>query len=366
MLLTGCYSQPHPQTNRHAIELILGHGGIEHVDVAAAYATTGGVRDLLETMKGALGPQWDTVQKRWLVAFDYCRTEPAALRMLKSAPASTVKIHNGVNVVQQQRCIPQIPFHPKAYLFRGSDRHALFAGSGNISRSGLNTGHEVGLFLDCRPPADPADTPVRAQVVAVQGWFDARWNAASTLTAALANSYQKVYEDADNLRHPTPTDDDQAKPDAKPSTLSAEDLIKLRAANHLWIEAGNVTRNLGKNKPGNQLMMKRLSRVFFGVPPKDVPQNSPLTTLTISYDGHAKDDCSLTFSDNGMDKLTLPLPGDGGPDEYDGKSLLFTRIKAGHFELKIGSSVDKQKWIRKSKAVGASHRMAQGRRWGVF
>ena len=366
MFATNCVNQPHQGTNRELIAAVLGQGGIGQVDIAAAYVTTSGARDLLETMNQSLGAQWPNVRKRWLIAFDYCRTDPVAAAMLKDLPQSRVKVHDGARVVEQ-KCIPTVPFHPKAFLFSGPSRHALFAGSGNISRSGLNTGHEVGLLLDCRPPAQHADAAIRAQIVAVQAWYELRWNDASLLTVPLANRYRAVFDNADNLRHPTPTDDDLAKPDARASTLSAKDLRKLRAANHFWIEAGNITKNLGRNKPGNQLMMKRLSRVFFGVPSRAVPQNSPLTKLSISFGGIPKEDCSLTFSDNAMDKLTLPLPGAGGPQEYDGKNLLFTRIKAGVFELQLGTAAQKAQWVRKSKAIAAHHEMPpQGREWGVF
>lgn len=365
MLITGCVNQPHLRTNRDLIQEILAHGGIDHVDVAAAYVTTGGARDLLQTMATSFGAQWEHVNKRWLIAFDYCRTDPVAAGMLKELPHSSVRVHDGAKVVEH-KCMPTVPFHPKAFLFRGAGRHALFAGSGNVSRSGLNTGHEVGLMLDCRPPAN-GDAAIREQIAGVQQWYEIRWNAASALTHKLADRYRTLFDSADNLKHPTPTEDDLAKPDERRSTLSAEDLHKLRAANHFWIEADkNITPNLGKNKPGNQLMMTRLSRVFFGVPPKDVPQNSPLTKLTISYGAHAKDDCSLTFSDNGMDKLTLPIPGAGGPPAYDGENLLFTRVKAGTFELELGTKKRKQQWVRKSEAIDARHKMAGGRQWGVF
>ncbi len=167
MLVTDCVNQPHQRTNRNAIADLLAHGGIQRVDVAVAYVTTGGARDLLETMRQSFGANWGAVQKRWLIAFDYCRTEPVAAKMLKDLPQSTVKVHDGARVVAQKGA-PTIPFHPKAFLFRGPGRHALFAGSGNLSRSGLNTGHEVGLLLDCRPPADGTDAAIRNQIAAVQ------------------------------------------------------------------------------------------------------------------------------------------------------------------------------------------------------
>lgn len=367
MLIYGSVTQPKGQSNRNLISTILRASEIHQVDVAAAYVTAGGARDLLNTLEDSLGAQWPLAQKRWLIAFDYCRTEPVAAKMLADAPQSSVRIHDGTRIVLQHGCIPKIPFHPKTFLFRGPGRHAVFAGSGNISRSGLNTGHEVGLLMDCRPPAAEGDASLRSKVEAVQAWYELSWAAAPRLTTALLAQYREIFDSTENLKHPTPTDDDHAKPDERPTTLTADDLRKLRACSHLWIEAGNVTKNLGPSKPGNQLMMKRLSRVFFGVPATDVPQNSPLTRVNIFYGGVPKDDCSLTFSDNGMDKLTLPLPGAGGPPSYDGKTLLFTRLKAGVFQLDLGTAAQKRDWIRKSKAIAAKHKMpAQGRRWGVF
>jgi len=76
-LVTGFVNQPHLRSNRDLLGEVLAIGGIEHIDVAAAYVTTSGARDLLETMANAMGGQWQTVTKRWLIAFDYCRTEPS-------------------------------------------------------------------------------------------------------------------------------------------------------------------------------------------------------------------------------------------------------------------------------------------------
>lgn len=366
MLIVDSVTQPHGKSNRDLISKILTVGGINQIDVAAAYVTIGGARDLLSTMKEHLGVQWETASKRWLIAFDYCRTEPIAAKMLADAPKSLVRIHDAVRVLRHN-CNPIVPFHPKAFLFKGPKRHAVLAGSGNVSRSGLNTGHEVGLLFDCHSPTRSRGTEMRTQIKAVQAWYELKWRVAPPLTAALAAQYRTIFDAAENLRHPTPTDDDHAVPSVTKGSLTANDLRKLRACSHYWIEAGNVTKNLGPSKPGNQLMMKRLSRVFFGVPPDNVPQNSPLRQLEISYQGASKSDCSLTFSDNGMDKLTLPIPGAGGPAFYDGKTLLFIRKAAGVFQLEIGSQAERRNWIRKSDAIDGRQSMPpHGRQWGVF
>ena len=117
---------------------------------------------------------------------------------------------------------------------------------------------------------------------------------------------------------------------------------------------------------GNQLMLKRLSRVYFGVPPTDVPQNSPLTRVQIGYGNVMKSDCSLTFSDNGMDKLTLPIPEPDKVPAYDQKNLFFTRLGPDRFLVELGTEAQKRRWIRKSKEIDASFTMPSGRKWGVF
>lgn len=366
MIVHDAITQPQGRSNLDLISHTAANNQVDYIDIAAAYVTTGGARDLLHALRNSLGTRWPTVEKRWLVAFDYCRTEPLATQMLANAPRSSIRIHDGTRVTQQKLCTPIVPFHPKAYLFRGPAQHAVFAGSGNVSQSGLNTGHEVGLLLSCGPPAAPADNAALVSIRAVQTWYNSAWDAATPLDQELADRYGRIYDSVENRRQPIPTEDDPA-PSSTPGSLTAEDLRKLRVCRHLWIEAGNVTRNLGRNRPGNQLMMKRLSRVFFGVPATNVPQNSPLTRVQISYDGVAKPDCSLTFSDNGMDKLTLPLPGAGGPTQYDGGTLLFTRVGAGEFTVALGSAPQKQDWIQKSTVIAGRYTMpSQGRRWGVF
>jgi HKD family nuclease len=365
-MICNSVTQPTGNSALRLINGLLTGGGVTQVDIAAAYVTTSGARDLLETLRNSFAARWPAVQKRWLTSFDYCRTEPLAAHMLGREPNSSVRVHDAIRLLRQQ-CNPTIPFHPKAFLFRGPGRHAVFAGSGNISRSGLSTGYEVGLLIDCRLPGDRQDKQARSTVISVQNWYNSTWNAATPFDAALESQYRGIYDNAANLRHPTPTEDDAVAGRQGRGSLTAEDLRKLRACGHFWIEAGNVTRNRGRRLPGNQLMMKRLSRVFFGVPPTNVPQNSPLTRLEITYGGVAKPDCSLTFSDNGMDKLTLPIPGGGGPPMYDNEILLFTRIEAGIFHLDLGTRAQRRDWLRRSQALRASYTMPpHGRQWGIF
>lgn len=364
MLTTNVVTQPNGRTNLEMVASVAEAAVFNQLDVAAAYVTTGGAQDLIKVLQASAGARWATLNKRWIFAFDYCRSQPLALEMVQSEPRSEVRIFNGRNLVTSG-CEPRTPFHPKTFIFRGPGKQTIFAGSGNVSRSGLNTGHEVGLLLGFEDPISPSEAIIKRQIQSAGRWYNSIWQHADPLSKQLLESYRSIFESQDNRRRPTPTEDDVA-PIHTRSGLTAGDLAKFRVCNHFWIEAGNVTRNLGRNVPGNQLMMKKLSRVFFGVPAIHVPHNSPLTTVSIAYKGVAKNDCSLTFSDNSMDKLTLPLPGNGGPEAYDQEVLLFTRLGPSSFQLEIVSPARKMTCMEESQKIDALYSMPSGREWGVF
>jgi hypothetical protein len=197
-------------------------------------------------------------------------------------------------------------------------------------------------------------------------WFSATWNGATPLTVPLLDRYSQVFDRKENLKDPTPTEDDVASTDSGRGALSTKDLQRLRVCRNFWIEAGNITRNRGPNLPGNQLMMKRLSRVYFGFDPNPVPENTHVGDVRIFFNGGHSTMFSLTYSDNKMDKLVLPIPDAGGPPAYDNENLLFRRVKPGVFELTIGTKANKARWIKMSTDIGGKFRMTSGREWGVF
>jgi hypothetical protein len=367
MLVHDAITQPTGRSNLDLVADVIAAQQWDALDVAAAYATISGVRVVLHKMTEVLGADWEALPKRWVVGFDYCRSDPLALKMLNELPNSIVKIPDAARVLATPRCVPRRPFHPKTFIFRGNNHSTVFSGSGNLSRSGMTLGHEVGLLIGSKRPARNGDAPVRAKIAVVSNWYEALWQGATTLDTPLLEEYQAVFESVPNLRFPTPTDDDPPISPTKRRALTTEDLRKLRACRHFWIEAGNVTKNLGPHRPGNQLMMTPLTRVFFGVPATGVPQNTPLRHIELQFDENNPVERSLTFSDNGMDKLTLPMPGQDGPPKYDKRTLLFTRVGPRNFRLELGAAGEKRLWIQQSKAIDAFHVMpSQGRKWGVF
>ncbi|KKB09200.1 hypothetical protein [Devosia chinhatensis] len=357
-------AQPAFRSTLETIDGILSQAGIANLDVAAAYVTSGGLNDLVVRSAATLGARWAGLDKRWLTSFDYCRTEPVALDAMLAMPGSSVRVYDA------QFCLahggmPRVPFHPKAYLMRSNQRDYALAGSGNLSRSGLSRGVEAGLAISVDRLVADEPTSVAA-VQALRDWYAATWAAATPLNAALLADYTRVFESAENLKKPTPTEDDVATSDTSAGAISSANLQKLRVCRNFWIEAGNITKNRGPHLPGSQLMMKRLSRVFFGFPPTDIPKNTHIGNVLISYQGGNLEQYSLTYSDNKMDKLNLPIPGAGGPVAYDGRLIIFRQVGPRAFDLSLGTRADKTNWLKRSRAIDGIFKMTSGREWGVF
>lgn len=357
-------AQPAAGTTLDAIEAIAKSSNLSKLDIAAAYVTSSGTYDLLKRIDAAIGADWPRVKKRWITSFDYCRTQPIALETLLSLPASSVRVYDAPFCLAHGG-MPKVPFHPKAFLFRGKDKDFALAGSGNLSRSGLSKGIEVGLTVavNRKKPVEPSSA---ASIKGLRRWYEKVWDDATPLDAALLKRYTKLFESVPNLAHPVATEDDLASGETTKGALTSKDLQKLRVCSHFWIEAGNITKNRGPNLPGNQLMMKRLSRVFFGYGPTAVPENTVMGSVDISYNGGAVAVYTLSYSDNKMDKLNLPIPGIVGPVAYDNRYLLFQEVGPHVFNLTIGTEADKAGWVKKSKAIDADFRMSSGREWGVF
>lgn len=357
-------AQPASRTTLEAIENIVKVGDLATADIAAAYTTSSGVYDLLKMMDAALAGRWSGVKKRWITSFDYCRTQPVALHTLMSLPASTVRIHDA------QFCLahggmPKVPFHPKTFLFRGKNRDFALAGSGNLSRSGLSKGVEVGLAIAVNRN-NPVEPTSAASLASLRKWYAGIWDAATPLDALLLKKYTKLFESIPNLSHPTATEDDLASSETAAGALTSKDLQKLRICANFWIVAGNITKNRGPKVPGNQLMMKRLSRVFFGFDPAALPENTTIGNVVIGFNDGPAHPYTLSYSDNKMDKLNLPIPGTVGPVSYDNRYLLFSQISSQVFRLTTGTATDKANWVKRSKAIDANFKMSSGREWGVF
>jgi hypothetical protein len=343
------------------------HARFTHFDAAVAYSTNAGVDALVDALR--LAPHWSDLAKRWLVGIDWCRSEPIALERLSFLPHSAVRVFDGEVVVARRQCVPVLPFHPKTFILHSDGAVGVICGSGNLSRNGLTLGHEVGSLVAAIRPLGNHEQAIWNSCEAVITWFEQVWRGATPLNRVLA-AYRRQYERVPHLKAPTPTDEDVAPRSAGGRRgLSPDQLRQLRACRYFWIEAGNLHENRGPGQPGNQLMLSRMMRVFFGFPARDLPQDTYIGEVSIEYGGHRRDDCSLRFSNNSMDVLTLPLPGAEGPTKYDQETLLFEKVSDGRgfrFVLRLAAGGDKRQWRTRSQRVDGAYQMTSGREWGLF
>ncbi len=288
-------------------------------DAAFAYATWTGVESFLDTFEGRV-PSFSRAKKRWLVSIDWCRSDPLALKLLSQLNSSSVRVVNGKDLAAKPGCKPVTPFHPKALVLKGRNCIAVAAGSGNLSLNGMTKGHEVATGLLVDSARNATERELQSQCQNVADWFEAKWKVASPLQHILGD-YEQTYKAV--VKGQPPLTDDDVLPKNQYSRAFGR-VPKLRASSKLWIQAGNLNENRGKGKPGNQLELSRMTRVFFGAPAVEVQRNSNLGEFAIRF-GSFQKDCPLRFADNAMDVLTLPIPGTEGPASYDQEVLCFTR-----------------------------------------
>jgi len=355
------------------------------MDAAVAYATPGGVNKLREAFDVVSMTKWDEIAKRWLLSIDYCRTNPYAIEMLTRG--GEVRVHDGSNVVTRTLCNPQLPFHPKAFIFRnGTDHVGIIQGSGNLSRNGMTQGHEVGAFVTSATANAQVSQNFTSESAKMQAWFDHLWSIASPATGII-DRYKEVYKSKAHVKNPTPTDDDETPPgrsytktrrdgSTRNVYVSSPDPVmvrKLRTADNFWIVAGNSGNRPGR--PGTQINMTPYTRVFFEFQAECKDINQEIGKVIIVYNGTRHADIPLRFSDNCMDVITLPLPDAIGVGHYELKPIRFQRMGGSTFTMTIGTPRDLAKWTDVSKASESFFTMKGAttfdgqrvkRTWGVF
>ena len=251
-----------------------------------------------------------------------------------------VRIYDGEFVVDRPSFVPRRDYHAKVAMMKNtvSETHGLVLGSGNFSYNGLRRSIEAGSATIAVNKSD-----FNEQIRPVRLVFEGLWNTASPL-ADIAGRYDDNLVGLINQR------------DKKRSASS------ISQRNGFWIEAGYVTKNRGENKPGNQIFAPNGFRKFFGL--KKVKSNTTqIGVINFKTDIGQAVTKNYRENDNGMEKLTLPMPEDHGFGVYDGKVLVFetkgkwvwlSALEPESFELIYGHRLAN---------VG---RMTGGRRFGEF
>jgi hypothetical protein len=143
------------------------------------------------------------------------------------------------------------------------------------------------------------------------------------------------------------------------------------SADAIWVEVGELYKNLGPHKPGNQLDLPKWARTFFGFDSVEVDHNTVLGHVPVRVIGYEAVDRSVRYADNSMDKLNLPVPGSReAPATYDDSTLLIERDvddDAGSVTYVItpGQSGSEDTWKRRFREAH-DFSMTGGRRYGLL
>lgn len=342
----------------------------DRLDVPVAYAVLGGVHLLQERLSKS--PHWSETTKRFLVGVDWFRTEPIALDLLAALPNTELRIVDGKRIVKVPGCRPARSYHPKAFILSKAWPAAdgvigCLLGSGNLSRNGLSVGHE----LDWWSCSTGSSADVVVALSEIYDWFESLWLNA-TPYSEIQDDYRAAFQRHQRTQARSVTDDDSV-PDIiyTQRGLSPEDLVTLRSFDRMWIDTGSMYGNLGQGRSGNQLDLKRYTRVFFGFPASDLPANSPIGAVTILVGAGVHSDRHLRYGDNQMDKLDLPVPASAAVD-YRNQTLLLTRtagpLGRACFRLEIAGHGDRSLWRSRSVGLSALFRFGGSsvREFGVF
>lgn len=300
-----------------------------------AYATQSGFR----AFELSVGTNfWSKTKSRWLFGIDYGRTDPRALREISGRDNADVRIYDGRFVVDRSGFNPRRDFHPKIAMMGNATTkmQGVILGSGNFSNNGLRRSVEAGAAIISTKKAHLIE-----HIKPVRSVFEGLWEQACPL-GDIAKSYE----------------------DRLAALVSSRDTKRsakvVGPGSGFWIEAGYVTKNRGPDKPGNQIFAPSGFRRLFGLK-KGKNTSTNIGEITFKTEVGPMVTKNYRENDNGMEKLTLPMPEDHGFGVYDGKVLVF-EPEGEHF-LMTAVELDDFDLVYGHRLANVQN-MAGGRRFG--
>lgn len=333
-----------------------------------AYASKKGVVLMQDVLRQTM-TRWSRVEKRWLVSFDYGFSDPDALQLLRQQPCSEVRVLRGEEVIARQ-LMPVSPFHSKSLVLDAKVAELpvmTLVGSGNLTESGLCCGYEQACLTVWGRQVDGAALAAVRQLRTQIDQMDEIFEDSCPLTGALLKKYSALHQkkgkrppdSREGLEALVPTESGVSS-DVRPA-----EGVRMARARFFWVDIDYVVPNRGKVAPGNQIDLRRGSRVFFGFSAVTVPKNTGFGDVDVVCHGLVEP-CALRFGNNSMDKMNLPKPEDIGVDAYVGKTICFERVGERRFRMSVVDRENAAVWKGKSEQQGGAFRMSGGRAYGVF
>ena len=223
-----------------------------------AFASFKGARLLTTAISESL-PNWRRTRKRWVISVDGGITEPEALRFLLRLQRSEVRVPDGHEMLRRG-LRPVNRFHPKTILLEAAEGAfrpvAIAVGSANLTCSGLCFGHEHTLLAGL-DHLDGVPAGIAAGLESLHTMLES--------TPTIDEDFVDRYAAIRPARPSLPEEDRRSEHILQDrSAIAAVEAAALARASGLWVQVDYVVPNRGPNEEGNQIDLKRGTRVFFG------------------------------------------------------------------------------------------------------
>jgi HKD family nuclease len=333
-----------------AIEEIVHQGEFDRLDVAVAYATTGGVKIVLDALEGR------EFQICWLLGLDDAITQPKVLKDLQNRKDSHLKVCS---------LGPGRRFHPKVFRFWSShnvERSALLLGSGNLTNHGLQRNAEAGALLLAQSKGEVKQHREAWQTLDSFG---------ENLSAERLVVYEAEYKRAKKARSKTSKESELAI--LGDGELESENAETIAQSGVCWIDIRSAMAT------GREIEFPKAMTEYLGLPTKG---KAP---VNVTLRGKAGEVVPATFKfreANGMWRIHIPkeVPGSNklrerinGKLQPSTKAVLLTGDLTAQATFVVSyvelGSKDYRKLIAKAKAGKLFDRTKMGvggRNYGVF
>jgi HKD family nuclease len=298
--------------------------GVRRVRICSAYMSLAGSNLLFDAMcRFVTDGNHRLVEKVIVASLDFGITEPDALAFWKAIRNCEVLVA-GTSGLAAGNLSPQSAFHTKYYLFDRPDGvMGSLIGSANLTARGLTINSEIAWKEPQHTEADEVD----------EAWQEAI-SPAVRLTDEILNSYRAV-RDRSAAAHPSVELEPLPTPRVGPPrryNAFAEAHVDPVQYSQMWIQSRGL-----QGGARTQLELPRGSHRFFGATfhGYDYERVDHIVEPILVAGRRIWRDRPLTWhGDNAMERINLPSLAMGG-FEYEGSLILFRRIAANTFELRV-------------------------------
>ncbi len=224
------------------IRELVSRNGCDELQVAVAYATVSGVRQLLRTFADN-----GLKKSEWLLGLDDYITQPGALKLVNSLPNSILRVANFGTA--------GLRFHPKVFKFGVLNKPTKvvgIVGSANLTSNALNKNAEAVAFFNSLKKSERGE---------FEDFWSELWAIGREPSKKILSKYSDKHKEVSRRRKSASKSKIKVKEKTVVEVLSTDTAeIDPALATQCWIECGNITAM------GRELELKAELGLFFNLP----------------------------------------------------------------------------------------------------